>query len=1127
SVSFRQRVSTLLLPGPNSPPLPADRMEPLSLSFFPDGERCVVLTDDQVNTYHYAYLLDTSDPTAIGYLTEVTYGNAPEVAPDFPSGERIDVSPRSDRGVFHQNGAGLFSFGVNAGGFTGPTQFFNPGPQENGMVDQDYSIDGAVLYSVSTWGDTLQIWDYAAPDSMVRIAGNAQIGVVDQKLPVPLKVGVFSGGAPSPGVPVTFDVILGGGVLAGTSTATQVVSTNANGYAEVEWILGSSVGSQTVTASASGVMGSPITFTADAYLDPNLIPLQLVAVNPANNDVGVAVTTTILARFSRAVDSLSVDTTSVYFHKVGETNVVPAEFAFTDGYRKVSLSPFGPLDFGASYEITVTDSVKDTSGGLLQNPGTTVFATENAPALSLSSVSPPSASVAAPVVLAGVSFNPNAAANRVYFNGVEAVPFDGGFDFLKVAVPVGATTGDLYVNNGSANSGTLPFTVLVPSNTTSDEVVATAGTGTATKAVTINPDGSMAYAVSPDAGVVIPINVESQQSLPAIQVGTTPVSIDMHPDGRFVYVANFNSNTVSIIDADSNSVNYHKVVGTLSTGNYPLDVVASPLGDRVYVVTADPDTTQNVDIIDANENSSNHHTVVATVGAGKGVKSITMNPDGSYLYVGNEEGYIVLDASDYSYSVVASAKTGKATRSITINPDGSLLVILTTEGEVLIVDIVPGSVNENTVIATVGGNTITKSVTINPDGTLLYLVQEENDEIVVVELNIIGGVSVIDPDASVPAFSVETTVIDTVFAGEDPENIVFDPQGTGVALVTNSGPQTVTFLNAAFVDIALEANTIIVPGYSQVPTIDLGAMGMKNVSDRDFTYSYEVSTEGPCTLQGGSAASPDGGDPENRIKAGLQPYLVGAPATSITGVTPTLAPGDSFETNRFVLDVPEIREKVRQAVMFRVSTVEDPNLEATETILIILTPPVPVFVNRFDAVPAENGIELTWAVTADEDIRGFKIYRRDEGGNAGNLRDVSGLIARDESIYVDRDTQAGREYEYVLGVVLTNGEEALSRPVSATTKALKLALFQNYPNPFNPKTTIAFTLPVKQHVTLTIYNVAGQRVATLVDEVMTEGRKTIAWEGINASGNPVGSGVYFYRLQTGEKTLTKKMVLLK
>lgn len=91
----------------------------------------------------------------------------------------------------------------------------------------------------------------------------------------------------------------------------------------------------------------------------------------------------------------------------------------------------------------------------------------------------------------------------------------------------------------------------------------------------------------------------------------------------------------------------------------------------------------------------------------------------------------------------------------------------------------------------------------------------------------------------------------------------------------------------------------------------------------------------------------------------------------------------------------------------------------------------------------------------------------------------------------------------------------------------QFVLHQNHPNPFNPKTDITYDLPIDCHVTLIIYNVMGQKVATLVDEYQFTGQKIVHWDGQDDSGNLVVTGVYFSRIQAGEFSQTKKMVMLK
>ncbi len=91
----------------------------------------------------------------------------------------------------------------------------------------------------------------------------------------------------------------------------------------------------------------------------------------------------------------------------------------------------------------------------------------------------------------------------------------------------------------------------------------------------------------------------------------------------------------------------------------------------------------------------------------------------------------------------------------------------------------------------------------------------------------------------------------------------------------------------------------------------------------------------------------------------------------------------------------------------------------------------------------------------------------------------------------------------------------------------KYALMQNYPNPFNPTTRIQFNLKAKGQVSLKIYNVAGQLVRSLTNEVWEAGSHTIDWNGRNDLGSSVASGVYFYRIEAGEFESTRKMVLLR
>lgn len=95
------------------------------------------------------------------------------------------------------------------------------------------------------------------------------------------------------------------------------------------------------------------------------------------------------------------------------------------------------------------------------------------------------------------------------------------------------------------------------------------------------------------------------------------------------------------------------------------------------------------------------------------------------------------------------------------------------------------------------------------------------------------------------------------------------------------------------------------------------------------------------------------------------------------------------------------------------------------------------------------------------------------------------------------------------------------------TDALTFGLSQNHPNPFNPSTTIAYSLPAKQAVTLQIFDTSGRLVKTLTSGQRQAGNHTVTWNGTNDNGGSVTSGVYFYRLETDSYQATKRMVLLK
>jgi hypothetical protein len=88
-------------------------------------------------------------------------------------------------------------------------------------------------------------------------------------------------------------------------------------------------------------------------------------------------------------------------------------------------------------------------------------------------------------------------------------------------------------------------------------------------------------------------------------------------------------------------------------------------------------------------------------------------------------------------------------------------------------------------------------------------------------------------------------------------------------------------------------------------------------------------------------------------------------------------------------------------------------------------------------------------------------------------------------------------------------------------------LYGNYPNPFNPTTTISFSLPDEQEIDVTIYNIKGQKVKQLINGQLIAGKHSMIWNGKDLNEKAVSSGIYFYKLKTDKKEISRKMLLLK
>jgi len=177
-----------------------------------------------------------------------------------------------------------------------------------------------------------------------------------------------------------------------------------------------------------------------------------------------------------------------------------------------------------------------------------------------------------------------------------------------------------------------------------------------------------------------------------------------------------------------------------------------------------------------------------------------------------------------------------------------------------------------------------------------------------------------------------------------------------------------------------------------------------------------------------------------------------------------------------------------------------------------------------------NAVKVVWATSYETDNAGFDVYRSTtRDGDYVKINDTMIPSRSDGSYdYTDRTVDVGRTYFYKLIGNDFRGNRHEYGPVSVTITAPdKLVLDQNYPNPFNPITVIRYQLAKREQVMLSVYNIMGQRVATLVDEVKEPGFYTAEWNGYDDTGRDVSTGIYIYQLRTAKQVITKRMVKMK
>ncbi|MBK6910197.1 MAG: T9SS type A sorting domain-containing protein [bacterium] len=177
----------------------------------------------------------------------------------------------------------------------------------------------------------------------------------------------------------------------------------------------------------------------------------------------------------------------------------------------------------------------------------------------------------------------------------------------------------------------------------------------------------------------------------------------------------------------------------------------------------------------------------------------------------------------------------------------------------------------------------------------------------------------------------------------------------------------------------------------------------------------------------------------------------------------------------------------------------------------------------FDAVANNSEVVLNWNTLSESNLASFELSR--DGSVIANVpaeNEATGAVYS----FVDANVENGHTYSYSLVAVDNNGGRQELATVESTPAGAAVvteyALHQNYPNPFNPTTNIAFDMVEAGHVTISVFNIMGQKVAELVNGSMDAGRHVVSFDAAGLS-----SGLYLYKMEANGFTAQSKMVLMK
>jgi len=867
------------------------------------------------------------------------------------------------------------------------------------------------------------------------------------------------------------------------------------------------------------------TFTTGS---PDGVAPQFVQIDPANGQDSVFITNKLTIVFSEPIDinSLTVSQggTPGSFTLETEGQTVNGNFTFQQQQAVAIFTPTLSLAEGKTYTVTLSGAITDLSGNALSNPIATTFNTvqQAAPvvvdygpiagAQQLSVTTPVWARFSEPI-------NP-ATVNTSSFQLIQgSTPVSGSFEFIEnQSVVVFRPTSPLLFST--------VYTFNIATAVTDQSGVALEQPFSEQFTTADVPTALTIWSIAPGAALIgnqiviagqgfDPVKTNNDvrfNTVPATVISasfyslTAVVPADASSGTVTVTVDNVTSNAEPFEVLTTNTDPTNVVRSSVDTDADSRDADITPDGTYAYVTNAGANSVSVIDLVNQNID-------VTHIQVGNGPLKISINPAGTRAFVTNfyDNTVSVIDIdpnSPSSYNTqLRTITVGINPYGIDVTPDGSRVYVANyTSQNIMVIDADPNSGAFNYVRSSVDTESENRDIDISPDGTLAFVTGT-------------AGLIILNIDANAPAGEFNT-VRATVDTESETREVDVTPDGTLAVVTTMDG-------NLLFIDVFP-----LSPTFGQVRSsvdtetdsrdVEVSPDGtllyVTNLNSNTVSV-YELSYVAGAAIMGVIAdASGNGFDQVvaseinlsliQTINVGTTPEGIVIDATGQRAVVANSGNGGSAT----IIDISQTpRPKPTTAVTNLIGDVEtlmnDEKLSYGEGTSLLA---------KLDA--AKKHLEKGKVESAVDKLRVFiKMVQNLLDRNELSYEDGQPLIAEAEAIIYDLNNQPEK-----------NPQERLQQQMQLPDE---FRLEQNYPNPFNPVTTIRYDIPA--HVTdgvnvrISVYNLLGQLIATLVHEHKLPGHYNVTWNVQTFSGSKLASGIYIYRIEAGEFQQYRKMILMK